>query len=67
MSARRNASAAAVKAVLATAALALCLAVPAWCDGVPTPEEAVAKAFGKFEQDGEVRVPAKVNLFSCFV
>ena len=30
-------------------------------------EEAVAKAFLKFEQCGEVRVPARVNLFSCTV
>ena len=44
MSARRTPSAAAGRAVLAAAALAFCLAVPAWCDGVPTPEEAVAKA-----------------------
>lgn len=30
-------------------------------------EEAVAAAFGKFEHGGDVRVPARVNLFSCTV
>ena len=37
-------------------------------DGAPVDAlaavEAVAKAFGKSEHGGEVRVPAKVNLFS---
>lgn len=28
-------------------------------------EDAVAEAFSKFERDGEVRVPAVVNLFTC--
>ena len=44
MSARRKPSAAFARAALTAAALTLCLAGPAWCDDVPTPEEAVEKA-----------------------
>ncbi len=45
MSARRRKPSEAVARVALTAAvLALCLAAPAWCDDIPTPEEAVEKA-----------------------
>lgn len=45
MSARRRKPSEAVARVALTAAvLTLCLAAPAWCDDIPTPEEAVEKA-----------------------
>ncbi len=44
MSARRRIVTVAARATLTATALTLCLAAPAWCDDVPTPEEACEKA-----------------------
>jgi len=44
MSARRTPSTAVARVALTAAALTLCLAATAWCDDIPTPEEAVEKA-----------------------
>ena len=44
MSARRRIATLAARAALAATALTLCIAAPAWCDDVPTPEEACEKA-----------------------
>ncbi len=44
MSARRRIVTLAARATLTATALTLCLAAPAWCDDVPTPEEACEKA-----------------------
>jgi len=44
MSARRRIVTLATRATLTATALTLCLAAPAWCDDVPTPEEACEKA-----------------------
>jgi len=44
MSARRRIVTLTARATLTATALTLCLAAPAWCDDVPTPEEACEKA-----------------------